>query len=51
MKTKINKADKKQGEGNNIRNGVFWCIFLVFVVVTGIAGWQLYGEVSAPLGY
>lgn len=49
MKTKINKADKKRDEGNNIRNGVFWCIFLVFVVVAGIAGWQLYGEVSGGL--
>lgn len=49
MKTKINKSDKKQNEGNNIRNGVFWCIFVVFVMVAGIAGWRLYEGVSGGL--
>lgn len=49
MKTKINKADKKQDAGSNLRNGVFWCIFVVFLVVAGISGWWLYEEVSGGL--
>lgn len=48
---KTNKADKKQDTGNSLRNGVFWCIFVVFLVVAGIAGWWLYGEVSGGFAH
>lgn len=51
MKTKINKANKKQDAGSNLRNGVFWGIFVVFLVVAGIACWWLYAAVTGGLDF
>lgn len=30
-------------------DGVFWCLFVVFLVVAGIACWRIYGEVTGGL--
>ena len=38
-----------QDDGRNRGNGVFWCLFVVFLLAAGIACWQIYGEVTGGL--
>lgn len=46
----MKSEDPEEQDGRSSRgNGVFWCLFVVFLVVTGIACWRIYGEVSGGL--
>lgn len=38
-----------QDDGCSRGNGVFWCLFVVFLLAAGIACWQIYGEVTGGL--